>query len=405
MPEPPFRPVTDEARRKPAAWTTASPMTAVDRMFAAVVEANSHLRPRVGNPDEMLSNRLVETLGLLKFRVTDPEPAVPESIDGRVITALNEEAVASAALANKGGINLIHTYEAFGSKMHGAIRQEIIFSNHCREAGRPQRWLSVPLLLTSHTWENGKNEQSHQDPSMAEAMLGEPSHISRVLFPADFNSAAAVMEEIYRTHGQIWTIVAAKVDVIPDLLTADEARTLVKNGALRLDWAGYEADRARIILTAVGSYQLMDLLQASRRLAERKVPHMLVYLLEPGRFRAARSDGEQAHQASPDTIARVFPARVPPRLFVTHTRPETMLGLLGPLHTGAQTAGLGYTNHGGTLSTQGMAFVNRCSWAHCLREAARLLQVPETEVLSPEERLALDGKRSPHGVIVSDVTE
>jgi phosphoketolase len=88
---------------------------------------------------------------------------------------------------------------------------------------------------------------------------------------------------------------------------------------------------------------------------------------------------------------------------MTHTRPETILGLLGPLHTGSATVGLGYTNHGGTLSTQGLSFVNRCSWAHCLREAARLLQLPEADLLSTEERQALDGKRSPHGVIVSDV--
>ncbi len=404
-PEPPFRPVSNEVRRKPSAWTTASPMTAVDRMFTAIVEANPHLRPRVGNPDEMLSNRLVETLGRLKFRVTDPEPAVPESVDGAVITALNEEAVASAALANKGGINLIHTYEAFGTKMHGAIRQEVIFSNHCQEAGRPQRWLSVPLFLTSHTWENGKNEQSHQDPSMAEAMLGEPSHVSRVLFPGDFNQAAAVMEEVYRTHGQLWTVVAAKADVIPDLFTGNEARAAVQDGGLRLDWAGYTPDRARIILTAVGSYQLMDVLKASRRLAERKIAHGVVYLLEPGRFRAPRSVGEEAHRASPDVTARLFPVKIPSRLFVTHTRPETILGLLGPLHTGAATAGLGYTNHGGTLSTQGMAFVNRCSWAHCLREAARLLQLPDAEVLSQDECQALDGKRSPHGVIIPPITD
>ena len=108
----------------------------------------------------------------LKFRVTDPEPGIPESVQGVVITALNEESIASAALANKGGINLTHAYEAFGGKMHGASRQEITFSTHCQEDGRLQRWLSVPLLLTSHTWENGKNEQSHQDPSMAETMLG-----------------------------------------------------------------------------------------------------------------------------------------------------------------------------------------------------------------------------------------
>jgi phosphoketolase len=157
----PFRSVAAARRADPAQWTTASPMTAVDTTFTAIVQANPHLRPRVGNPDEMRSNRLLSTLEQLKFRVTDPEPGIPEAVDGAVITALNEEAVAAAALANKGGINLIHTYEAFGTKMHGAIRQEIIFAHHCAEAGRPPSWLSVPLVLTSHTWENGKNEQSH----------------------------------------------------------------------------------------------------------------------------------------------------------------------------------------------------------------------------------------------------
>lgn len=402
IPEPPFRPVADGARRARGGWTTASPMTAIDRMFVAVLEANPGVRPRVGNPDEMLSNRLVATLGRLKFRVTDPEPAVPESVDGAVITALNEEAVVSAALANKGGINLVHTYEAFGTKMHGAVRQEIIFANHCLEAGRPPRWLSLPLILTSHTWENGKNEQSHQDPSMAEAMLGEPSHVSRVLFPPDFNSAAAVMEQLYQTHGQIWTLVVPKADVIPDLFSPDEARTLVRQGGLRLDWAGYRREQARLILASVGAYQLIEVLAASRRLAEQEIPHAVVYLLEPGRFRAARSILEQAHQASPEVTARLFPAGVAPRLFVTHTRPETLLGLLGPLHTGADTAGLGYINHGGTLSTPGMLFVNRSSWAHCVREAARLLHLSDGEVLSLDERQALDGRRSPHGVIIPE---
>ena len=71
---------------------------------------------------------------------------------------------------------------------------------------------------------------------MAEAMLGEPSHVSRVLFPPDFNSAAAVMEAVYRTHGQIWTLVVPKAEVIPDLLTPDEARRLVKDGGY--GWSG-----------------------------------------------------------------------------------------------------------------------------------------------------------------------
>jgi phosphoketolase len=96
----------------------------------------------------MKSNRMVETLDALRFRVTAPELGLPESIGGAVITALNEEAVAAAALANKGGINIIVTYEAFGAKMHDAVRQEITFANQRKQSGRALGWLSVPVVLT-----------------------------------------------------------------------------------------------------------------------------------------------------------------------------------------------------------------------------------------------------------------
>jgi phosphoketolase len=126
---PVFRPVP-ATRRDRTTWTTTSAMTAIDDGFLATVRANPALRPRVGNPDEMRSNRMQDTLDALKFRVTAPEKDVPEAIDGAVITALNEEAIVGAALGNKGGLNIVVTYEAFAPKMLGALRQEIIFSEH-----------------------------------------------------------------------------------------------------------------------------------------------------------------------------------------------------------------------------------------------------------------------------------
>ena len=400
VPDPLWRPVPQD-RRDSARWTRSSPMSAVDAMFLAAVEANPHLRPRVGNPDEMRSNRMLQTLDALKFRVTAPEPGVPEAIDGAVITALNEEAVASAALANKGGINIIVTYEAFGAKMHGAVRQEIIFSQHCQEAGRPQKWLSVPLVLSSHVWENGKNEQSHQDPVMAEAMLGEPSHVSRVMFVPDYNTATAVVRGVYQTQGQIWTLVVPKTDTVPDLFTPEEAARLLEEGALRLEWGGYEPANQRLVLTAVGAYQLEQVLQASARLADRDLPHSVVYMLEPGRFRAARSKGEQAHAAPEAVRAQLYPDAAPARVFVTHTRPEPLLGVLQPLHTGnGRTTALGFLNRGGTLGVRELLFVNRCTWAHVVEAAASVLNVERQALLSAEELAALDGTASPEGVII-----
>jgi phosphoketolase len=399
IPSPVFRPVP-ENRHHPSAWTRTSPMFAVDAMFLATAQANPHLRVRIGNPDEMRSNRMIQTLENLKFRVTDPEPGIPEDICGAVITALNEEAVASAALANKGGINFIHTYEAFGMKMHGVVRQEIIFADHCNEAGRKQGWLSIPLVLASHTWENGKNERSHQDPSMGEAMLGEPSDVSRVLFVPDYNTASVVMHYLYQTHGQIWTLVVPKMDVIPELFTLEEATLLLKNGALRLDWACHDPDRQRVVLTAIGAYQLEEVLKSSARLGERNVPHSVIYMAEPGKFRIPRSDRERAHMAPAQLQAELYPSSVPARIFVTHTRPEILLGILQPLHTGFyQTGALGFINHGGTLSVPGMLFVNRCTWAHVLLEVARVLGMLQEELLTSKELAALNGKASPEGVL------
>jgi phosphoketolase len=398
VPDPVYRPVARD-RGDPAQWTRASPMAAVDGGFLAVVRANPRLRPRVGNPDEMRSNRMQRTLDALKFRVTAPEPGIPEAVDGAVITALNEEAVASAALANKGGVNIVVTYEAFGTKMHGAVRQEIVFADHQRDAGRPPGWLSVALVLTSHTWENAKNERSHQDPSMAEALLGEPADVARVLFPADHNTAAAVIRAVYQTQGQVWTLVVAKGEV-PDLFTAADAERLLADGALALEWAGHRTDAARVLLTAIGAYQLGEVLRASRRLAERDVPHAVVYMLEPGRFREARGERETAHQAPEAVRARLYPDAVPARVFLTHTRPEPTLGVLKPLVTGPATVALGYTNHGGTLSVGGLLFVNRATWAHVLAAVARVTGLARAALLTDGELAALERRAQPAGVIL-----
>jgi phosphoketolase len=392
------RAVPDD-RADRARWTTASPMTAIDETFLATVRANPGLRPRVGNPDEMKSNRMLATLDALKFRVTAPEAGIPEAVDGAVITALNEEAVVCAALGNKGGLNLVVTYEAFAPKMLGALRQEIIWSEHAARAGHPPGWLSVPLVLTSHTWENAKNEQSHQDPVMAEALLGELSHVSRVVFPPDANTAAAVLRAVYATQGQVWTLVVPKATRIPDLFTASDAAELLAHGAIALPWAGHRPADARVILTAIGAYQLGVVLRAAERLAARDVAHAVVAMQEPGRFRRPRSEREAAYVTSREIADALYPAGVPARVFVTHTRPEPMLGVLAPLVTGASTAGLGYIAAGGTLGLNELLFVNASSWMHVVDAVARLLGIDRPKLLTDEEIAALERRRSPEDLL------
>lgn len=368
-----------------------SPMSAIDHFFVELVAANPQLRPRVGNPDELASNRLGGVLAALKHRVCAPENA-DEAVDGKIITALNEEAVVSACLANQGGLNLVASYEAFCVKMLGAVRQTLIFARQQLETGRPAGWLGWPLVATSHTWENGKNQQSHQDPSFCEALLGEMSDGVRVLFPADHNSTLALLPQIYQCRGRLACLVVPKRER-PCVFDAAQAQQLASDGAIVVvETNGSEP----LLLIANGSYQLAVMQRAAVRLAQAGLAYRLVYLQEPGRFRAPRDELEQQAVADEAQRERLFPAVLSRRVLLTHMRPEVARGHLWPiLPDAAQSVALGYRNRGGTFDEAGMLFANRACRANVVAACARLLDVPRTALLSGEEAAALAGKGDP----------
>jgi len=368
-----------------------SPMRAVDSVFCKIVKENPGLRPRVGNPDEIRSNRLDKTLDMLKHRVTDPEENTAEAIDGNVITVLNEEAAVSAALANKGGINLVASYEAFAVKMLGALRQEIIFARHQAEAGNPPGWLSIPIIATSHTWENGKNEISHQDPTLCEALMSEMSDVSRVLFPVDWNTAAAALEAVYQSNGQVWTMVIAKRP-IPEIFTVELAKQLIKEGAVYFQ----KHEKPDLIITCIGIYQLLEAKKASKRLTAKGLANNVICMVEPGRFRQPRDNRENRCMVSDDMRYELFPDSTKARIFISHTRPESIIGVLRSLDTGGKyTRTLGYLNRGGTFDVFGMLFANKCTWAHIVAAAAEIVDRKPDDFLSRDELKAIKGKGDP----------
>ena len=347
---------------------SASAMAALDHWFVALVQANPQLRVRIGNPDELASNKMGATLALLKHRVNAPEPGIAEAVDGAVITALNEEAVAGAALGNKGGLNLIVSYEAFAVKMLGMLRQEIIFARRQKELGQSPGWISVPLIVTSHTWENSKNEQSHQDPTIGEALLGEMSDTARVLFPVDANTATAALRDVYASRGQLACIVVSKRDT-PNRFTAEAAQSLLAQGATHV--AGDPAT-AQMQFVAVGAYQLEEALKAPARLALHGLGSCVTVVIEPGRLRMPRDEIEAGFVLGDATLESLFPPQLP-RVLMSHTRPEPMLGVLRRIDTGpAKTRALGYINRGGTLDVTGMLIANRSTWVNAIYAAAQV---------------------------------
>jgi phosphoketolase len=326
------------------------------------------LRPRVGNPDELRSNRMGQTLDLLKHRVFVPEPGLAEAVDGAVITALNEEAVVSAALGNKGGINLVVSYEAFAVKMLGALRQEILFARHQAEAGSPQG-LAVGRH-GGHLAHLGERQERAvaPGPDAGEALLGEMSDTARVLFPVDANSAAAALRAAYASRGQVACVVVSKRDT-PNHFNAAAAQSLVEHGAAHV--AGDPAT-AQLQFVVIGAYQLEEAFKAHARLERHGLASCVTVVIEPGRLRIPRDDLEATFVVGDEALQALFPPHLP-RVLISHTRPEPMLGVLRRIDSGtSKTRALGYINRGGTLDVAGMLIANRCTWVDAIYAAAQV---------------------------------
>jgi phosphoketolase len=252
--------------------------------------------------------------------------------------------------------------------------------------------------MTSHTWENGKNELSHQDPTLCEALMGEMSDFSRVVFPADWNTAIASLRAVYSTHGQIWTLVIPK-RTLPIRFTDKQALEMIASGAVRLRRVG--GKKSGLILVAIGGYQLSEVIRASDRLADHSISHDVIYMFEPGRFRRPR-DSFEAKSAVPAKVTNdLFPDSAMNRVFLAHMRPESLLGVIRPLDTGPDnTSALGFINRGGTLDAAGMLFANRSTWAHVLAEVSKVTGISISEILSEREIMAVQGKINPSAAMI-----
>lgn len=377
-------------------WTSveASPTDAVDRWFNAFVGVNSTLRPRIASPQVLPSHRMRRTFDHLKRRVNFPRLGAPEAVDGAVIAELGEEAALAVALGNRGGLNLIVSDEACAVKMLGGLRREIISARRQAEASAPAGWISIPLIATSHIWEESQTEPSHQDPTLAETLLGEMADVSRVLFPIDANSAIAALASVYATRGQIACLVIPN-RVLPARLDGPAAEALAHRGWAHLVGDPAEAD---VQIVAVGAYQAQQALQAGARLRNRGRTPCVTAIVEPGRLRTPRDDIEACAVAKAIDLSAAFPPEVP-RVLVTHTRPEPMQGLLRRIDPGPdQMISLGYISRGGSLDAFGMLFANRSTWAHVVEAAAKVAALELRNLLEPAELCAIAGQSDPHAL-------
>jgi phosphoketolase len=173
---------------------------------------------------------------------------------------------------------------------------------------------------------------------------------------------------------------------------AESAQRLIRDGAAHL--IGDPA-KAEVQLIALGAYQLDEAIKAQQHLAELDRCACVTVILEPGRLRIPRDAMEAEFVDDDATVNALFPPGLP-RVILTHTRPEPMLGILRRIDSGpARTHALGYISRGGTFDVAGMLFANRCTWAHAVDAAATVAGWNREALLDHAQRAALDGTGKP----------
>ena len=181
---------------------------------------------------------------------------------------------------------------------------------------------------------------------------------------------------------------------VPNVLDEAQSRQLASRGMLRLVGSG--APEEKLVLVAIGSYQLVEVLRASKRLAQHGVAHAVVVVAEPGRLKSPHDSAQAEATWTDGDLAETFPAHSDARIVVSHTRPEPITGVLRRIDTGPRrTSYLGFINRGGALDTFGMLFANRCTWAHVLARAAETMGLPPESWLTAPEWAAVQGRGDP----------
>ena len=221
--------------RDRAAWTRASPMAAVDDGFLAIVQANPHAAPARRQPRR--------------------DALEPDAAHARGAEVPGDRARGRHPRGRRRRRG--HRAQRGGRRVRGARQQgrdqprssptrrsaprctapcgrrsssPITSAGPAgRRAGCRSRWCSPRTPGRTR-----KNEQSHQDPAMAEAMLASPRTSRASCSRPTSTPPRRSSRPSTATRGQIWTLVVPKGSAHPRSLHRRGGRALVRDGAVRL---------------------------------------------------------------------------------------------------------------------------------------------------------------------------
>jgi xylulose-5-phosphate/fructose-6-phosphate phosphoketolase len=242
----------------------SSSMIRVGEYLNEVFKLNADAKNfRFFSPDETYSNKLDKIFATTKRAWVWPTESFDEDLNpqGRVIEMLSEHTLQGLmqgyVLTGRHGI--FASYESFIQIISSMADQYAKFLKQAKEVKWRGNIPSLNYILTSSGWRQEHNGFSHQNPGFIDDMLQRQGDFINVYFPADGNSALAVIDECLNSSYGINVIVAGKT-LEPRWVDVDFAKEQLKEGLAIWNFASQE--NPDIVFAAAGDYLTKEALAA-----------------------------------------------------------------------------------------------------------------------------------------------
>lgn len=328
---------------------------------------------RFFSPDETYSNKLDKVFETAKRAWVWPMETWDQDLDpqGRSIEMLSEHTLQGLmqgyVLTGRHGI--FASYESFIQIVSSMADQYAKFLKQAKEVGWRGNIPSFNYILTSSGWRQEHNGFSHQNPGFIDDMLQRQGDFINVYFPADGNSALAVIDECLASSYGINVIVAGKT-LEPRWVTVEAAKEQLKEGLAIWNFASQE--NPDIVFASAGDYLTKEAL-AAIDLLQQELPDIKTRFVNVSTI-SWSGFGAGKNVLKKQDFHRFF-TEDKPVVFNYHGYPQTIKQILFDYAENPQRFRVnGYNENGSTTTPFDMQLRNGTSRYNLLLDALKFLK-------------------------------
>ena len=365
-----------------------SPAKKIGELLTTELTKNPHFY--FFSPDETTSNLMgqVFTAGRRAWYLPREGWDLPEGENGRIVEMLSENVLFSVMTGHlmNGEPAMMASYEAFFSIITAQVLQQIKFIKQAKEVAWRRPLPAVNLLSTSTCWRQDHNGFTHQSPALISMLLDLPSNLANCFFPVDDVAAEVVYRYMINAKDEVNLATFNKIDE-PRMLSPEQARSALDEGAIICDWAPYEnpvvsnaadqnvrqaeqsATEPDLVFAAVGDLMAKEATEAMRILGQ-DIPELklrLVYINTLSYGAIGRHD----HKMPRERFNQLFTADKP-IIADFHGYPATLEQILGNYTERRRVYVHGYKDEGSTTTPMEMLRRSHASRYDLATTAAKL---------------------------------